>query len=122
MSHDSLRRPRRTKQAPRKKHPRPLHVDPSDLEQAARGRSWDTESGLCTVSGPGPHPWDTTGSHPFLTPATQTQQVPAGRAEHLKVQVLALSLELCDLWQVLRLLRLSCKMGILAINVKVLCT
>nr|KAF6343051.1 hypothetical protein mPipKuh1_010770 [Pipistrellus kuhlii] len=117
MSHHSLRRPRRTKQ-----HPRPRHVDPSDLEPAARGRSWGKNQDYA-VSGPGPHPRDKTGSHPFLTPATQNQQVPARRAEKLKrVQVLALSLELCDLWQVLRLLRLSCKMGILAINVKVLCT
>lgn len=41
-SHNSLRRPRRTKE-----HPRPLHVDPSDLEPAAGGGSWDKESGLC---------------------------------------------------------------------------
>lgn len=50
---------------------------------------------------PGPHPWGGQAAYSFFMPTTQTQQVPAERAEDLKNSNLdSSSSELCDLWQV----------------------
>lgn len=69
-------RPCRTKQAPPKKHPQTSRSRYPKLGTTwvARGKSWGKESELCTVSRSWSSPLGETGSHPFLTPATQTRR------------------------------------------------